>query len=178
MFTYQRSESDENMRVDCWKLCLYGTAVLGSMCLHFFLAIFSGLLTTGIVLEWTIYFAISCVILLWTWINHIVSIRVVCNSSLIPGIRKYMIISYCVQLGMHALMALAIVGFYTSHPDARGLWTAVVYAGGFNWLLLGIVFLIFYFLLEPPNQKSIHGYAYVPVQQIAPMTIRQDAYHY
>ena len=150
--------------VSCWKLCLYGFLLLFSMFFHFLLATFSVLLTTGTVFEWTLYFIFTSVLLIWAWINHIVAIRIICDTSLIQTIKTYMTISYLVQLGLHAMLALPILGFYTSYPDARGLWIAVVYVGIFNWVMHATNFCVFYFMLVP-TQNAPQTYVYVPVQQ-------------
>ena len=155
---------EQGLTVDTWKLWIFGAVALASMGVHFLLAIFSVLLMTGTVIEWTMYFGMTTAILVWTWINHLISIRVICDSTLITRIRKYMIFSYCVQLALYAMMALPIFGFYAAYHDARGLWIAVAYSGVFNWVLLAIVFAVFYYLLAPPAQSAVQ-YIYMPVAQ-------------
>ncbi len=157
-------DSELSTGIEIWKLCIFAVLVLASMLVHFFLALFAGLLTTGIIFEWTLYFLFSGAILIWTWINHLISLRIICNQSLVQRIRQYMILSYCIQLAIHAVMALPIFGYYASYPDARGLWIAVGYAGTFNWILLACVFAVFLFLIAPSGNSQV-GYAYVPVSQ-------------
>ncbi len=178
---YYVAPSEASASIDCWKLCLYGGLVIFAMCADFLLMVFSSLLTTGIVVEWTIYFVVTTLLLLWTWINHIVSVRVICNQSLVASLRTYMIISYCVQLSLSALLSLPIFGFYSNYPDAQGLWIAVGFAGGFHWLLLAGNFFVFYFVLTPTTSRK-QPFVYIPVEQVQsvapPVLMRNQAYRY
>ena len=170
--TYGNADDSAQGSIAFWKLLIYVLMVLFLLLVHLIFIICTALLTTGIVFEWTIYFVMSTAVLLWTFINHIIAVGFICDSALVGRMRTYMIYSYCIQLALHLLLSLPIIGYYSSYPDARGLWIAVAYGGGFNWLLVALLFSVFYCLLVPTKERTVSGYVYVPVQQYARISVQ------
>ena len=150
-----------------WAYILYIPVVLLSLLLHLITLIFSGLLTTGIKMEWTIFFVCSTILILWMWVNQFIILCNICKASFDPGISSYLLTSYFIQSVAHVTMIIPITVFYMAVPDGQGLWIGVTCAGGVNLALTLIGGALFYFFFATKRTvgQTIRYYA-VPSRQL------------